>query len=223
MELDVTSDTSVETAVRRIEQTYGGLDVAVNNAGIAPLGVEEAFTSEQLTRAFDTNVIGVHRVNRAVLPMMRAAKHGLLVHLGSTMGRVVFPYAGPYTATKFAIEGLIETLHYELADTGVDVAILQPGAFPTELIEKLEGPADMQRIESYGALAERANEFWGPFMDNMANKNPDPGLVAQALLKLVEMSPGTRPLRTVVDILGVGESVENLNQAAQKIQKKLLG
>jgi NAD(P)-dependent dehydrogenase (short-subunit alcohol dehydrogenase family) len=167
-------------------------------------------------------VIGVHRVNRAVLPGMRAAKQGLLVHLGSTMGRVVFPYAGPYTATKFAIEGLIESLHYELADTGVDVAILQPGAFPTELIEKLEGPADAPRVESYGVLAERANDFWGPFMENMTSKNPDPGLVAQALLELVEMSPGTRPLRTVVDILGVGESVESLNQAAQKIQKKLL-
>ena len=221
-ELDVTDDTSVSDAVHRVEQRHGGIDVAINNAGIGPLGLTEAFTPDQLSRAFDTNVVGVQRVNRAVLPGMRARRKGLLVHLGSTMGRIVWPFAGPYTATKFALEGLIESLHYELADTGVEVSILQPGAFPTEMLKKVEGPGDPGRVESYGVLAKRPDNFWGPFMQALSNKNPDPGLVAEALLELVELPPGQRPLRRVVDVMGIADAVEGLNRAAQQVQKTLL-
>jgi len=138
------------------------------------------------------------------------------------MGRIVWPFSGPYTATKFALEGLIESLYYELADTGVDVTIVQPGAFPTELIEKLDAPGDPDRVESYGPLAARGDALWGPFMEALSKENPDPGLVADVLVELVELPSGERPLRRVIDRMGVAGAVETLNRAAEQVQKTLL-
>ena len=132
LELDVTQDDSVEAGVEAALGAERSIDVLVNNAGYGGWGLLEGFTSEQLSLVFETNVIGTHRLNRAVLPGMRERGSGLLIHLSSAMGRIVIPYAAPYTSTKFAIEALAESLHYELAGTGVDVSILQPGAINTD-------------------------------------------------------------------------------------------
>lgn len=222
LELDVTDEASVNAAVATAEKAHGGIDVAWNNAGLAPMGIAEGFTPEQLARALDTNVVGVQRVNRAVLPGMRARKSGLLIHTGSTMGRIVWPFAGLYTATKFALEGLVESLAYELSGSGVDVCLIQPGAFATELLEKIDGPAEPARIESYGALGERPDAFWGPFMEALIKDGPPPSLVADAVAELVELPPGQRPLRRVVDEMGARTAVETLNRAASDVQRQLL-
>ena len=130
----------------------------------------------------------MHRLNRAVLPGMRERGSSLLVHLSSAMGRTIIPFAAPYTATKFAIEGLAESLHYELAGTGVDVAIVQPGAFATSFQDNVQEPADTERVASYGRLADRSAAFWNSYSEQIGFSEcvPDPKLVADVIVRLGE-------------------------------------
>jgi NAD(P)-dependent dehydrogenase (short-subunit alcohol dehydrogenase family) len=126
VDLDVTDDASVKRAIEYVVRTANRLDVVVNNAGVSYTGPIEAFTMEQVHQQFDTNVFGVIRVNRAALPQMRAQGSGLLLQVGSVLGRVALPFAGLYGASKFALEGLTEAYRYELAALGIDAAIVEP-------------------------------------------------------------------------------------------------
>jgi NAD(P)-dependent dehydrogenase (short-subunit alcohol dehydrogenase family) len=119
LELDVTNDASVEQAVLASVEQAGRIDVAINNAGYVLVGLAEAVTTEQAQQIMDTNFFGSVRVNRAVLPYMRRQRSGLLLHISSGAGRVIFPSFGFYSATKFALEALAESfttnwLHKEL-------------------------------------------------------------------------------------------------------------
>ena len=104
VDLDVSDDASVGAAVKRVLAGAGKIDVLVNNAGIASVGVTEAFTAEQAKAIFDTNVIGLLRVTRAVLPSMLQKRDGLIINIGSILGRVTFPFFAIYGASKFAVE-----------------------------------------------------------------------------------------------------------------------
>jgi NAD(P)-dependent dehydrogenase (short-subunit alcohol dehydrogenase family) len=132
--LDVRSDASVTAAVgeavRRAGEV-GGLDVLVNNAGLgaAPAAVEETAPATLLS-LLDTNVAGVHRVTRAALPALRA-RHGRVVNVGSTSGRLSRPFNGAYAASKFALEALTDALHWELRPLGVEVTLVEPGFVET--------------------------------------------------------------------------------------------
>jgi NAD(P)-dependent dehydrogenase (short-subunit alcohol dehydrogenase family) len=133
-ELDVTRDDSVAAAVAVVmDETAGGLDVLVNNAGYYAFGSLEETTPDELRAQLETNVVGVHRVTRAVLPAMRARRGGTVVTLGSVSGRVAVPMVGPYHASKWALEGMIEAWRLELLPFGVRVALVEPGPFATEL------------------------------------------------------------------------------------------
>src|SRR5499425_3231616 len=109
VELDVSDDKSVEAGVKNVLAEAGTIDVLVNNAGIGSAGVTEAFTTDQAKVIFDTNVIGLLRVTRAVLPSMRRQRDGLIINIGSILGRVTFPFLGIYGASKFAVEALTES------------------------------------------------------------------------------------------------------------------
>lgn len=223
LEMDVTSDDSVDSAVRQALETAGSLDVVVNNAGVGSGGYAETFTPEQYRDLYDVNVLGVQRVNRAVLPSMRKAGTGLLIHVSSIMGRITLPFSAPYTASKWALEGLVETYRYELAPTGVDVAIVEPGGFPTGVMGKSIGPADGERATSYGQLADVPQKVWGGFAEALAGPDaPDSQEVADAVVGLIEMPAGKRPLRTVVDPLTGGEGPKALNRATEEIQAQIL-
>ena len=128
--LDVTDTESVDQAVVTVIAEAGRIDVLVNNAGVASVGVSEAFTAEQAAALFDVNVIGVHRVTRAVLPTMRHQEDGLIVNVGSILGRVTFPFFGIYGASKFAVEALTDSYRHEVAQLGIDVVLVQPSASP---------------------------------------------------------------------------------------------
>ncbi len=139
------------------------------------------------------------------------------------MGRIVIPFSAPYTASKWALEGLAESYRYELAGTGVDVAIVEPGGFPTGIGERLLPADDEARHESYGARKDLPAQMWGGFMAQMEGGDaPDPQLVADAVLALAEAAPGTRPLRTVVDPMTGGAGAPALNEASSAIQQDLL-
>src|SRR5712672_3162536 len=154
VEIDITDDASVEQAIASLVGITGRLDVVVNNAGMSYSGPLEAFTLEQVHQQFDTNVFSVLRVNRAVLPQMREQGSGLLLQIGSITGRLAFPFLGLYGATKFALEGLTESYHYELAPFGIDAAIIEPGTYPTTISANRQVAADAERFALYQAGME---------------------------------------------------------------------
>jgi len=218
VELDVRDDASVNHAVKHILETAGHLDVVVNNAGLLALGFEEAFTPQQVQEIFDVNIVGVQRVNRAVLPSMRARGSGLLIHIASVIGRWVLPCMGLYCATKFALEALAEAYRYELSPLGVDSIIVEPGPSPTGVIGRLVPPADTDRMASYGDALKIAEQLNAGFEGMLSGPNaPNPQLVADAISKLIDTPVGQRPLRTIVDPL-MGPVTEVINAAAGQAQ-----
>lgn len=223
LELDVTSDASVRAAIGQALELAGHLDVVVNNAGLGTGGLTEAYTTEQFQKVFDVNVFGVQRVNRAVLPSMRERGSGLLIHVSSTLGRIVIPFMGLYLASKFALEALAESYRYELAATGVDVAIVEPGAFGTNFLANVMMPADSATIGSYGPIADIPGQMFGSFGQMLTSDNaPNPQDIADAILTLMQTSAGKRPLRTVVDPMMGGEGPSAINQVSSQVQSQLL-
>lgn len=220
--LDVTQDASVDAAIATALRAAGHLDAVLNNAGYSTIGLAETITPDQLLRLFDTNVVGMQRVNRAVLPSMRARRSGLLVHVSSGLGRIVLPIVGLYGATKFAVEALADTYRYELKACGVDVAIVQPGPYPTELGSGDPNGTDQPRAAGYGPLAGALDGFHARMRTNRASPNaPDPQQVADALVALVEAPAGQRPARVYVDAAN-GPFVPQLNDAHTTAQRQLL-
>lgn len=130
--LDVTATASVDAAVSRALEVHSRIDVLVNNAGQGLSGAIEDTGEADARALFETNVFGPMRLLRAVLPSMRAHGSGVVVNVSSIAGRVSAPFAGVYSATKFAMEAVSEALHYEVRPFGVRVAIIEPGAFATE-------------------------------------------------------------------------------------------
>lgn len=221
LSLDVTDEASVEAAVARASEA-GPLDAVVNNAGIGVGGYAEGFTVEQLQAVFDVNLFGVHRVNRAVLPAMRRRGQGLVINVSSGIGRLVLPFCAPYIASKFALEGYAESLRYELAPTGVEVVIVEPGAYGTGFGAGMLAPRDEARVETYGSLADAPKAMWSGLLEMLDSPAaPDPQDVADAITALVEMPRGTRPLRTVVDSLS-GDGPRAINALCSEVQTATL-
>jgi len=129
--LDVTDPQSIEQAVAAILQDFNTIDVLVNNAGFAVIGALEATSAAAIQRQFDTNVFGVIGMIRAVLPAMRAQGAGVIVNVTSTAGLVGVPFGSLYSASKFAIEGLTESLQYELEAIGVRCKLIEPTGYKT--------------------------------------------------------------------------------------------
>ena len=225
LELDVADEATVRAAVDRAHAEAGSLDVAINNAGIGAGGHAEAFTAEQMVHLFDLNVGGVQRVCRAVLPAMRQAGRGLVINISTIMGRIVIPFSGPYTASKYALEGLIESYRYELQGSGVDMVLVEPGGFPTGIGSRMlmPGETEKDRIASYGAMADMPEKMWGDFMEMLHSGNgPDPQIVADEVLAIIDTPAGKRPLRVVVDPFMGGEAPQAINEMTDRIQAQLL-
>jgi NAD(P)-dependent dehydrogenase (short-subunit alcohol dehydrogenase family) len=222
LELDVTSDASVEGAVTAA-LAAGPLDAVVNNAGYGIGGLTETVTPAQFLAELDTNVVGMQRVNRAVLPGMRARRAGLLVHVSSGLGRILFPFVGVYAATKWAVEALAETYRYELKPTGVESTIVQPGAFPTDFAGAMQTGADQARAAGYGPLEHGLAQF-GENLQKMFSvpDAPHPQEVADAIVDLIEAPAGRRPARVVVDRY-TGQGPIALNEAHAAVQRGVLG
>lgn len=222
LDMELTSDESVNAAVRKALDQASHLDVVVNNAGFGLLGLEETITSAQLIEQFDINVVAPHRVLRAVLPSMRSRGKGFLIHVSSGLGRLVVPFMGAYCASKFALEALAESYSYELSPLGIETTIVQPGPFPTGIINRMPGAADLERVKSYGPMADAPQQFMAGFEQMFDSPNPPvPQDVADAILELVESPAGSRPLRVVVDKF-MGDAPRALNQAHEQVQNAML-
>ena len=221
-EMDVVDEVSVNSTIDQVVKQHGKIDVLVNNAGLMPVGITEAYTVADIERLFAVNFFGAVRADRAVLPHMRAAGSGLLVHVTSLMGRVVFPFFGTYSASKFALEGLAEAYRYELKGFGIDSVIVEPGPFPSNLISSSPEPSDQSVLASYGEVAAIPGQIKAHANDGQDEANPpSPQRVADAIAHLVEATQ-RRPLRTVVMPEGLDFGVERLNEAVLPIQNAMI-
>jgi NAD(P)-dependent dehydrogenase (short-subunit alcohol dehydrogenase family) len=217
VEIDVTDDKSVEKGVEQALQLVGHIDVVVNNAGVGVSGLQEAFTIEDWKELFDLNVFGVQRMNRAVLPHMRERGSGLLVHVSSLLGRFVLPFFGPYNASKFALEALADNYRVELSGFGIESVIVEPGGFGTDFGSRLMKASDHGRSDSYGEFAKGPDQQMEAFARNFEGDNaPNPQMVADAILDVINAPEGKRPFRTVVDGLGMGGHIEKYNESAHQ-------
>ena len=214
VDLDVTSDASVDTAAATVITKSGAPDVLINNAGQMYVGITEAFTGDELSKQLDVNVVGIHRVSRAFLPSMRQKGKGLIINISSIAGRMGAPFFGVYNASKWAVEGYSLGSRRDLACTGVDVVVVEPGPFTTELFGQSPTPKDEDgRGQSYPEVAHQTLEgMGGAFQEMFANPDvpTDPSDVVDQFVNLVDMTPGTRPFRTVVGVdLGVAARNES--------------
>ncbi len=134
IQLDVTDDHSVDRTIREIEKESGKIDVLINNAGYGLVGSFEDLLPDEIRRQFETNFFGTVRVLQRVLPSMRAQRRGIIVNISSGAGIVGFPCMSGYASTKFALEGLSESLAYELLPFGIRVIIIEPGVIKTDFV-----------------------------------------------------------------------------------------
>jgi len=130
--LDVTDQQSIQNAVAAGIEKFGKIDVLVNNAGYGAMGALEAAKEEEIKQQFDVNLFGLIAVTKAVLPAMRKQRSGTIINVSSVGGRVTFPFSSLYHATKFAVEGLTESMQYELNPFGIHFKIVEPGGYKTE-------------------------------------------------------------------------------------------
>ena len=183
-------------------------------------GVTEAYSLEQVQQQFDTNFFGVIRVTKAFLPHLRKNGSGLVINVSSLAGRLAFPFFGVYGASKWALEAYSESLSYELAPIGIDVAIVEPGPFPSGLLYSGPKEADNHIKDDYGDISQIPAAMLSNF-DGMY-KSPDAPVtqdVAVAISKLVQTKAGSRPLRTVS---GLDFGTIDLNAATAPIQEGLV-
>jgi NAD(P)-dependent dehydrogenase (short-subunit alcohol dehydrogenase family) len=149
--LDVTDHASIDTAVAAGLERFGQIDALLNNAGYGAYGPLEAFPMDRIERQFDTNVIGLLATTKALLPHFRANRSGIIVNVSSVGGQITFPLGTLYHGTKFAVEGISEALHYELAPFGVKVKIVQPGFIATDFGGRSFDFVNDESLEEYQA------------------------------------------------------------------------
>ncbi|MGB0695649.1 MAG: SDR family oxidoreductase [Rhodospirillaceae bacterium] len=222
IDLDVTDDASVDNGVALARGALGEIDVLVNNAGVGVVGLQENFSAADLQKVFDVNVFGVQRMTRAVLPAMRARGSGLILNVSSLLGRVTIPFLGPYNATKWALEALSENYRVELSQFGVDVAVIEPGGFPTAFFGNLLHPTATDRNAGYGEMAQAPQAMLEGMGQSLAGiPEQTPQIVADAVLQVINTPPGQRPFRTEVDRSGMADPITPYNAQAEKVTEQL--
>jgi NAD(P)-dependent dehydrogenase (short-subunit alcohol dehydrogenase family) len=215
LDVEITNNESVTNAINGIIEKEGRIDVVVNNAGYFGGGLAESYSVSDVQEMFDVHVNSTWRTIKAALPTMRNQGEGLIVNISSGLDRFSAPFMTVYNAAKFAVEGLSEGLHYEVRPLGVDVAIIQPGAFPTDIFGKSKTGSDESVVAGYGELANipaKIGERMGQLFEAV---KPNPQAVADAIVKLIETPKGQRPLRTVVDP-ATGTFTETANKAVKE-------
>jgi NAD(P)-dependent dehydrogenase (short-subunit alcohol dehydrogenase family) len=208
VELDITSLESAQAAVQAAVDRFGRIDVLVNNAGNFYAGFFEELTPEQMERQLTTNLVGPMNVTRAVLPVMRKQRSGQIVTITSTGGIVGQEFCSAYSASKFGLEGWMESLRFEVEPFGIHTTIVEPGFFRTDLLEKESTAYAELSIDDY---AERTAET-RPAWEAMSGKQGgDPAKLAKALVTVVAQEQP--PLRWVAG----ADAVETVEKKAKEL------
>ena len=223
VEMDVTDTASTETGVAEAIDALGGLDVLFNNAGIGSYGIQELMSPEDMARVLDVNVTGVQRVMRAALPHMRAQGRGTVLYTSSLIGRIATPFYGTYSASKWALEAIVECYRTELSGFGIESCIIEPGAMPTAFFDGLVTPNDPGREAGYGDFAQ-VPAMSAAGLAQILEATPDqrPERIAEAVVALLDMPHGQKPFRTVVDHTGVGPQIERYNDVLHEVTRTVL-
>ena len=151
--MDVHREEEVEAAIRQTVERFGTIDVLVNNAGYGLVAPFERASQEQIQRQFETNVFGLMRVTRAVIPWMRKQNQGLILNVSSIGGRMTFPFYSLYHATKWCVEGFSESLRYELKAAGILVKVIEPGPILTDFYTRSADTLVKAEDDDYGGLS----------------------------------------------------------------------
>ncbi len=223
VEMDVTDTASAERGMAQAIAHLGGIDVLFNNAGIGSYGIQELMSPEDMARVFDVNVMGVQRVMRAALPHMRAQGRGTVLYTSSLIGRIATPFYGTYSASKWALEAIIECYRTELSGFGVESCIIEPGAMPTAFFDGMVAPADWDREAQYGEFAA-VPAMSAAGLAEMLEATPDqrPERIAEAVVNLLDKPFGQKPFRTVVDHVGVGPQIERYNDVLHDVTRTVM-
>lgn len=154
--LDVTDEATIKNSIEKIIEDFGKIDVLLNNAGYGSVGIFEAYTQDDIQRQFNTNVFGVMNVTREILPHFRANKAGTILTISSVGGQVTFPIYSLYHSTKWAVEGFIESLHYELHPLGINVKLVEPGPIKTDFYGRSQDFIKSPELKEYDRYLEVA-------------------------------------------------------------------
>ncbi len=184
LQLDVTDDESVKEAIHKITNEQERIDVLVNNAGYALVGPFEELSIEEFKEQFETNVFGVIRVTQAVLPIMRRQRCGTIVNISSIAGKIGFPLTSAYVSSKFALEGLSESMAYEIEQFGIKVILIEPGVIKTNFDNNLKIGKRVNTTDSNSPYVEMTQKRISRFKPRFESGSP-PIEVANVILKAI--------------------------------------
>lgn len=202
VKLDVTRPRDAETAVQAAVDRFGGIDVLVNNAASFYAGYFEELAPEQMERQLTTSLIGPMNVTRAVLPVMRKQRSGHVVTISSSAGLAGFEYGTAYAASKFGVDGWMESLAPEVEPFGIHTTIVNPGFFRTELLTKESANYATPSIEDYAERNAAQREFWE---SQNGQQSGDPAKLAQALLTIADEKQPPRRFIAGADAIDTAE------------------
>ena len=202
--LDITKPADAESAVKAAVDKFGRIDVLVNNAANFYAGFFEELTPEQIERQLATSLIGPMNVTRAVLPVMRKQRSGLIITISSTAGLIGFEFGAAYAASKFGLEGWMQSLQAEIEPFGIDTLTVNPGFFRTELLTEESTNFSERTIEDYNERRAKQMEFWKGYNGQQSG---DPAKLAQALITISSRDKPPRRFIAGEDAVGTADKV----------------
>jgi NAD(P)-dependent dehydrogenase (short-subunit alcohol dehydrogenase family) len=204
VKLDITRPTDAESAVKASVDKFGRIDVLVNNAASFYAGFFEELTPEQMERQLTTSLIGPMNVTRAVLPVMRKQRSGLIITISSTAGLIGFEFGSAYAASKFGLEGWMQSLQAEVEPLGVNTITVNPGFFRTELLTDESTDFAERTIEDYNERRAKQMEFWKGYNGQQSG---DPAKLAKALITISGQDNPPRRFIAGADAVETAEKV----------------
>ena len=202
VKLDVTSRADAEAAVRAAIERFGRIDVLVNNAASFYAGYFEELTPEEFERQLAATLVGPMNVTRAVLPVMRKQRSGHIILISSSAGLSGFEFGAAYAASKFAVEGWLESVHAEVAPFGITTTIVNPGFFRTELLTEQSTNYAQPSIGDYDERRAKQLDFWKAQNGRQAG---DPAKLARALITIASQEPPPRRFIAGTDAIATAE------------------
>ena len=231
IEMNVDNDNSVKDTIEKITSEYGRIDILVNNAGYGLFGALEDLEMNEIKKQFETNVFGIMRVIKNVLPAMRLQRTGIIVNISSISGLAGIPSQSAYAGTKFAVEGLSESLSYELEPFGIKIVLVEPGVINTEFVQDLVVPTDRYGIDknrnqidisnfntgntSFSFYHDTIKKFLS-FYYNAMSHAPHPHIVADEIIQAIEKVSNETNAMPIIRI-----AVGNDSKKYSKLKKEL--
>jgi len=223
LELDITCEKSIAAFMETVVTKASNIYCLINNAGLGALGFIESFSLAQAKQVFDVNFFGILNLTNAVLPILRKNNDSLIINISSAGGRLCFPFLGLYNASKYALEGLSETWKMELQHMGIDICLIEPGAYPSELHNNRLIPSKTEIINQYGDIKNAPMEMVDAMVEAFSKMDelPNSDEIAIKIEELIELKFGDRPIRSVVGSVAT-DGIRELNKETIIRQEQLL-